>query len=209
MKLILKQLNKARHAALVILAILALQSSGAIFAMQSHFYFGATASSNNNITNLVSLRLAGYEEVANFLALNIQCPRLQDLVIDHCNYLLPHVVDRILPLAPYLLKLSLEGNEMYNLPDSIGNLTNLQELNLSNNMLTTLPDSIGQLTNLKSLNLSLNQLTALPTSIVNLTKLQNLKLVTNKCTVATLELLNVLRARGMSIQSDFFFTKTA
>jgi Leucine-rich repeat (LRR) protein len=54
------------------------------------------------------------------------------------------------------------------LPDSISNLTNLQELNLTSNKLT-LPDLICNLTNLQAMFLRYNQLTSLPDSIGNLT----------------------------------------
>jgi hypothetical protein len=45
------------------------------------------------------------------------------------------------------------------LPESLGQFTQLQSLNLSHNQLTALPESLGQLTQLHSLNLSDNQLT--------------------------------------------------
>ena len=45
---------------------------------------------------------------------------------------------------------------MTTLPDSIGNLTNLQELHVGDNQLTTLPDSIINLTNLETLDVREN-----------------------------------------------------
>ena len=51
------------------------------------------------------------------------------------------------------------------LPESIGNLKNLQALNLSDNQLQSLPDSIGNLKNLKKIYFRDNNLRMLPWSI--------------------------------------------
>ena len=51
------------------------------------------------------------------------------------------------------------------LPDSIGNLTELEEMSFYKGDLTSLPDSIGKLTKLKILELGSNSLTALPDTI--------------------------------------------
>ena len=55
------------------------------------------------------------------------------------------------------------------IPDSIGNLTNLQTLRILGASLITLPESIGNLPNLQSLDISGNSLTTLPDWIGNLT----------------------------------------
>jgi internalin A len=73
----------------------------------------------------------------------------------------------------------LYGNQLTELPQSIGNLTNLTTLSLSDNQLTKLPESIGNLTNLEILYLDYNQLTELPESIGNLTNLEQLWLGDN------------------------------
>jgi internalin A len=77
-------------------------------------------------------------------------------------------------------KLDLSEMDLSELPESIGNLTNLKHLNLSRNQLNALPESIGNLTKLTHLYLSRNQLNALPESIGNLSNLIDLSLSVNQ-----------------------------
>jgi len=72
------------------------------------------------------------------------------------------------------------------IPDSLGNLTNLEELNLTFNSLAgTIPDSLGNLTNLRILELRDNDLTGtIPASLGNLRNLQLLYLWDNNLTGA-------------------------
>jgi Leucine-rich repeat (LRR) protein len=81
-----------------------------------------------------------------------------------------------------LQSLNLGSNQLTALPDWLGQLTQLQLLNLSGNQLTTLPASLGQLTRLLSLDLSRNQLTALPEWLGQLMQLQSLNLSGNQLT---------------------------
>ena len=53
-------------------------------------------------------------------------------------------------------RLLLHNNQLTELPDSIGDLSNLEILYLDNNQLTTLPNCIGNLTNLQYLQLDHN-----------------------------------------------------
>ncbi len=64
------------------------------------------------------------------------------------------------------------------LPDSFGEMRNLEELDLSNLSLHKLPQSFGNLTNLKTLDLSYNDFDEFPTQILALNNLEvlNLKL---------------------------------
>jgi Leucine-rich repeat (LRR) protein len=71
--------------------------------------------------------------------------------------------------------ISLDDNQLTLLPESIGNLINLQAIILDDNQLTSLPESIGNLTNLKHIILYENQLTSLPESIGNLTNLKEMQ----------------------------------
>ena len=79
-------------------------------------------------------------------------------------------------------ELELSSFKLRELPESIGQLTQLQTLRLQNNRLTTLPDSIGRLTQLQQLALFSNQLTVLPESIGGLNQLQVLYLFDNRLT---------------------------
>ena len=60
---------------------------------------------------------------------------------------------------------------MTSLPESFGQLSNLQELYLHGNKLANLPDSFGQLRNLQLLYISYNNLTSLPPFLGNLRQL--------------------------------------
>ena len=71
-------------------------------------------------------------------------------------------------------------NQLKALPEQIGLLQNLSKLNLSYNLLTELPEQIGLLRNLESLTLSSNQLKALPEQIGLLQNLKNLVLSSNQ-----------------------------
>jgi internalin A len=68
------------------------------------------------------------------------------------------------------------------LPESVGQLTQLEHLDLSGTLLTALPESIGQLTRLKELYLGGSRLTALPESIGQLTQLEHLDLSDTRLT---------------------------
>ena len=81
------------------------------------------------------------------------------------------------------IELDLSVLGLTELPDSLGQLTQLQRLILRGNRLTALPDSLGQLTQLWHLFLSDNQLTALPDSLGQLTQLRSLDLSNNRLTV--------------------------
>ena len=70
--------------------------------------------------------------------------------------------------------LSLGGNKLTSIPESIGNLTELLTLDVSSNQLTSISESIGNLTKLTKLSLVRNELTSLPTFIGNLTSLTSL-----------------------------------
>ena len=81
-----------------------------------------------------------------------------------------------------LKSLTIRGFGLTSLPKTIGNLENLTSLDISGNQLTSLPETIGNLENLTDLNIDHNQLTSLPESIGNLKKLTRLETWNNQLT---------------------------
>ena len=62
------------------------------------------------------------------------------------------------------------------MPDSLGNLVNLEHLYIGNNDLLTLPFSLSKLINLKYFYLGRNELMEVPSAICNMTRLKELDL---------------------------------
>ena len=65
-------------------------------------------------------------------------------------------------LGPALKTLSLDGNQISELPTEIGTLTGLVELRLNENAITAVPTELAALTGLVVLYLDNNQLTGVP-----------------------------------------------
>lgn len=101
-----------------------------------------------------------------------------------------------------LQELDLSNNLLTELPESLRQLKQLQSLKLSRNQLTTLPDWLGQLTLLQSLKLNENQLTALPERLCRLTQLQSLKLEGNQLTELPERLGNLTQLRHLDIRAN-------
>jgi internalin A len=81
-----------------------------------------------------------------------------------------------------LQKLDLSFNQLTSITESFGQLAQLQMLYLSGNQLKSIPESLGQLTRLQTLDLSRNQLTSIPEWLGQLTQLQKLDLSFNQLT---------------------------
>ncbi len=80
----------------------------------------------------------------------------------------------------HVIGLAIINQGLSSLPESFGQLTNLEHLNLWGNQLTSLPESFGRLTSLKELDLALNRLNSLPESFGQLHRLQKLDLRWNR-----------------------------
>lgn len=98
--------------------------------------------------------------------------------------------------------LDLSDNQLMALPDSLDQLTQLQTLDLSANKLTTLPKSLGQLTQLQTLDLSGNQLTTLPKSLGQLTQLRELFLRFNQLTTLPESLGKLMQLQRLLLNNN-------
>lgn len=72
--------------------------------------------------------------------------------------------------------LSLGGNRINEVPDTVGNLHQLQALSLSDNLIEVLPSSIARLSNLKTLSLHKNRIRHLPRDIITLKNLVEVRI---------------------------------
>lgn len=82
-----------------------------------------------------------------------------------------YILNVFLPDFPRLQVLSVGGNLLTEVPDSVGNLQQLQALTLCDNLIEILPASIARLSNLKSLLIHKNRLRHLPRDIITLKNL--------------------------------------
>jgi Leucine-rich repeat (LRR) protein len=79
-----------------------------------------------------------------------------------------------------LIALGLENNQISEIPEAIGKLTKLIGLSLDNNQISEIPEAISKLTKLEELLLSNNQISEIPETIGHLTKLERLYLANNQ-----------------------------
>ncbi len=100
------------------------------------------------------------------------------------------------------LSLDLSAKGITQLPEQIGQLTNLQLLHLGGNQLSTLPEQIGQLVNLQRLDLSQNRLSTLPEQIAQLANLQELKVYGNQLTTLPEQLGRLTNLRTLFLDGN-------
>src|SRR5690606_27785724 len=94
------------------------------------------------------------------------------------------------------------GNNLTALPESIGNLTQLQYLYCANNNLIALPESIGNLTNLLRADFGANNLTALPESIGSLENLFWMSLRSNNLVTLPGSMANLTALTNLSVRQN-------
>ncbi|MHA2298528.1 MAG: leucine-rich repeat domain-containing protein [Candidatus Hodarchaeales archaeon] len=105
-----------------------------------------------------------------------------------------------------LQHLELHWNKLKTLPESFGELSNLQTLRLNYNKLTTLPESFGQLRNLETLYLFNNQLRTLPESFGELSNLQTLRLNYNELTTLPESFGNLTKLEYLDLRWNLLST---
>jgi len=105
-----------------------------------------------------------FEEVPPVLA---TCPKLS--MIGFRNNHIRTLTENALPLTTRWLILT--DNALEKLPDSIGDLSQLQKCMLSGNKLTALPQSMSKCHNLELLRIAVNKLETLPSMLLSLPKL--------------------------------------
>jgi len=96
----------------------------------------------------------------------------------------------------------LDNNQLRSLPESFGNLRNLEELWMANNQLQTLPETFGQLTQLEQLCLSNNKLSTLSESFGNFDNLERLWLDDNQLSSLPETLGNLTRLDSLYLDHN-------
>lgn len=122
-------------------------------------------------------------------------------------------------------KLSLSGQNIQNIPDSLHLLENLislefwvnnlgiippqifkllklENLSINNNQIKHVPEEIGLLKNLRSLNLRNNKLNSIPEHIAQLEKLEHLDLSGNQLSDLTVSILSLDRLKALNLMNN-------
>jgi len=102
-----------------------------------------------------------------------------------------------------LLDFSNENNEITTIPESIGNLDELEVVNFSNTQITTIPASLGNLSELKTITWENGQLTgSIPPELGNLTNLMYLQLYDNQLTGSIPEELGNTNLHSLDLRNN-------
>ena len=123
------------------------------------------------------------------------------IVLDISFSLLEELPESIGNLSNLQL-LNISDNHLKELPESIGNLSKLEVLYISNNQLKELPESIGNLSNLQELQITVNQLKELPESIGNLSNLQSLNIYRNLLEELPESIGNLSNLQSLNIEDN-------
>lgn len=125
--------------------------------------------------------------------LGLPTTRFQKVPLDDLFEELPEAIGQLTNLSI----LDLSHCQLAKIPEAIGQLTRLKCLILGNNVLTSLPHALKNLTQLKILDLSANYLSEFPAVLYHLSQLEELSLGENRFTelpadIDRLQLLKVL-----------------
>lgn len=101
-----------------------------------------------------------------------------------------------------VVALSVQYCALTALPESLGQLSNLQHVDVTGNQLTALPASLGSLIQLRKLYLDENQLTSLPESLGNLISLTHLDLRNNRLTSFPKSLSSLRRLAYLDLRAN-------
>lgn len=146
------------------------------------------------LVNLEALEIACLENLEDLPEEIGALRKLESLVIDNgngcsMNVLLPSSIGRLENLRVLRLYGALDGRDIGEgearapgskpLPDTLANLSGLEELDLGRNGLSAVPTQVGELRGLKKLGLDYNDIRELPSFVGNLTGLRELSLNSN------------------------------
>ncbi|MHA1982298.1 MAG: leucine-rich repeat domain-containing protein, partial [Promethearchaeota archaeon] len=87
--------------------------------------------------------------------------------------ILKFINKKYVPKIANLKFLSLQHNQLIEVPEKIGNLKLVENIKLGNNELTVLPNSLGKLANLEFLSITNNPISSLPETLKNLKNLEH------------------------------------
>lgn len=147
------------------------------------------------LVNLEALELACLEKLEDLPEEIGALRKLQELVIDNgngcsMNVRLPRSIGRLDNLRVLRLYGALDGRDLdaeerarksssKPLPDTLANLSKLEDLDLGRNGIRAVPAQVGSLRGLKKLGLDYNEIRKLPAFVGNLTHLEELSLRSN------------------------------
>ena len=101
-----------------------------------------------------------------------------------------------------ITKLDLSRKDITEIPECVGQLTNLEQLYLGWNKITKIPECVGQLINLQQLYLRSNKIIEIPECIGQLTNLEQLYLWGNKITKIPECIGQLTKLRGLSLKGN-------
>ncbi|MCP4439539.1 MAG: hypothetical protein GY810_11405 [Aureispira sp.] len=131
---------------------------------------------------------------------NLEILYLQDNRFDSSVTVALENINKLKNLKDFRIGAFDKSNSIVSLPESIGELVDLEILELTGAELTSLPQSISSLKKLKRLYLGYNELTILP-DLSSLKKLEELSLYDNEMTVIP-DLSNLTKLEYLSISNN-------